>query len=124
MSRNLCSTECRVCGAELRPSEPPRPPTAEDCGRFVQHMSGYLVAKADCRDCGAKFLAWMHSPRGGYANDHGVTDSSWRHSFNDEPSRKDAPDECVIVTETYVTPTDTYPYYTTRTVRRVRRKDQ
>lgn len=90
MSRNLSTTCCYHCGADVVLVGPERP--LEGHGTY----EGMIVADAECPVCLASYLAWVGPPpndphddrRGG---EQGFYDLSYRHSFNDEPDERDLP---------------------------------
>lgn len=95
MSRNLCRTDCDVCGAEPVTLGAIRRITKEDAGRYFHEYQGMLVADAECPDCNARYLAWV-KPAPGHRETHGFYgpiyyDLSYRSTFNDEPGPEDLP---------------------------------
>lgn len=86
MSRNLARTDCYFCGGHVVDVEEPREITAEDCGAYLETYAGMTVANAECRVCGAKYLAWVTT----LFSWHG-RDLSFRSTFNDEPGDADMP---------------------------------
>lgn len=96
MSRNLCRTDCYYCAGQVVLDEPPRGITRKDCGAYMDHYEGMLVAHASCEDCKGKYLAWVTQPpkyrwRASANNERGFYDLSFRSSFNDEDNPEDWP---------------------------------
>lgn len=98
MSRNLCRVNCVFCEGDVRPSEAPRPITADEAGVYFSEYEGMLVARAACVYCEAPYLAWIDERRRvkGARNDYAAVgqshlDLSHYHSFNDEPALEDLP---------------------------------
>lgn len=103
VSRNLYKTDCHFCRGEVVKEEDPRPLTLGEAGVYWQLRDGYsyegmICADAKCRDCGAKYLAWIDlSACAGYGtrsqtNPGGIIlDLSFRSTFNDEPGNEDMP---------------------------------
>lgn len=104
MSRNLCSTSCAICHAEVLLEEPPRPATATDVGPHYadRYVGALVVANAKCRACEAKYLAWVSHDflsgggcsrwqRQPYEGGPPFVDLSFRAAFNDEPAAADLP---------------------------------
>ncbi len=97
MSRNLCKTNCDVCGHDVMLLEPERAITESDTGpHYFAEFRGLLVANAECPMCLAKYLAWVRWPNSGssWGNRHDGThfDLSYREAFDDEPSAADLPE--------------------------------
>jgi hypothetical protein len=101
MSRNLGRTDCDVCGGDVLHEEGERLITPEETGPYWKEYEGMLVANAHCRDCEAKYLAWVRGPKTwGFGHGHlssenyqpnGHIDLSYRAAFNDEPADADLP---------------------------------
>ena len=100
MSRNIGLTDCRICYGPVELIEAPRPATEADCGPLLAYYQpGFMVALAHCRDCSAKYLAWVDVPgRGGHLQRtpgdlRPFVDLSFRSTFNDEPGPEDLPSQ-------------------------------
>lgn len=99
MSRNLCSTDCDRCGADVVLEEKARPMRPDEAGCFFSKYGAMLVANASCEECGARYLAWCDPAwRYAIAPAHpmplpacGFFDLSYRAAFNDEPDPEDLP---------------------------------
>lgn len=99
MSRNIGSTSCEFCPGAVVCEEAPRPITRKEAGPYFEEYEGMLVADAECKDCCAKYLAWLKSAPRGYQESVRVDDSgrllpfdlSYRSTFNDEPGEADLP---------------------------------
>ncbi len=97
MSRNIAEgTSCYFCGSKLELEEKARPITEAEAGvYFSEYETWLLVAKAHCRLCLTRYLAWM-SCHPGWLSSHdgdeqGIVDLSFRSTFNDEPGVEDMP---------------------------------
>lgn len=87
MSRNLCRTDCITCRGRVLLTGVPHP--YEFNGR-----PGWVIADAECEDCGTKYSAWINAPggsRGQPRTAYGFFDLSYRSTFNDEPGEDDVP---------------------------------
>lgn len=94
MSRNLCETSCSWCNGEVILEEAGRPILEEECGAYFREYRSMLVANAHCRECEAKYLAWVDWPGNSYwtnKGDRAFMDLSFRSTFNDEPGLEDQP---------------------------------
>lgn len=102
MSRNLGDTSCRICNDAVRLDEQARPISERDTGAAMfPNYEGLLVANARCRNCDAKYLAWVDAGSNRRLNqghwqrrqndDREFVDLSFRSSFNDEPGPDDLP---------------------------------
>jgi hypothetical protein len=93
VSRNLCRTDCYFCEGAIVLAEPWRAIERSDCGRYLDEYEGMPVAKAECVDCQAKYLAWGWHPNPSWPRGlpFAVCDLSFRSTFNDEPGAEDMP---------------------------------
>lgn len=100
MSRNLCQTDCEFCKGVVTLDEQARSITEAETGPYFPEYRGMLVANATCRQCRAKYLAWVDdrptgkpwSTHAGDGNKLGFFDLSFRAAFNDEPADEDMPE--------------------------------
>jgi hypothetical protein len=104
MSTNLCYKTCVHCGAELELRETPRLVTQEDAGGFFPRYKGMMVAKAECPDCLARYMAWMTDPpsfnypvASRHPFDGTIYDLSYQSSFDDQPDPEDLPRYRIVV---------------------------
>ena len=100
MSRNCAGgTNCQVCDGHVLHEEAERPIARKEAGPYFEEYEGMLVANAHCRDCEAKYLAWVRGPKSwtyghmAWSNytPNGHVDLSYRSTFNDEPGEADKP---------------------------------
>lgn len=95
MSRNLCDTSCWYCDEGVNQGSvvligPIAPITEKQAGCYYEEFKALLVGDAECKDCRAKYLAWMSDIQGNELFDE-IGDLSFRSTFNDEPGAADAP---------------------------------
>jgi hypothetical protein len=94
VSRNLGTNVCYFCSGGVTLKEPPREIRPDEARAYIDEYAGMVVAKAECVDCEAKYLAWVKPAPG-----HGPTmhsegpffDLSFRSTFNDEYGPADVP---------------------------------
>lgn len=95
MSRNRCSTDC-VCGTPLelgvhKASELMTPAQYAELSpsarRYQDCTTGYLFLRHECDICGAVLAVWFEQKMSGWV----PYDTSYFHSFDDEPGREDQP---------------------------------
>lgn len=100
MSRNLARTDCAFCSGTVALGEVPRPITLGEAGVYLDEYRGMLVARAECVDCEAKYLAWVQPPAGPphwgrptlpLTEPAPFYDLSFRSTFNDEHGPADVP---------------------------------
>lgn len=99
MSRNLGEVHCAFCSGPVIHTEEPRPITPQEAGPYFDHYRNALFAAAECRECGAPYLAWVAMPAWNrdarrepwLGKDRQHFDLSHRHAFNDEPDPEDMP---------------------------------
>lgn len=82
-------------------TEEPREITQEECGPYFSWAMGMIVARAQCVDCAAPYLAWIDGRNSGigrpcpYEDEEEdgpkIRDLSHYHAFNDEPGSQDYP---------------------------------
>ena len=100
MSRNLGRSDCYFCHGTVVHDERPRPITQDEAGVYFPEYEGMLVARSHCRDCEAKYLAWVrgrtdwiygHFAHKNYYGEGCHVDLSFLSTFNDEPGDEDKP---------------------------------
>lgn len=98
MSRNLSRTTCRTCDGQVILTDIP----------YVHRHNAerIVVANAECKDCGTRYLAWLNEPDadrrfpvGHRMDEHGggFYDLSYRSTFNDEPGITDIPNKVEVI---------------------------
>ena len=104
MSRNLLRKDCAICYSDdIEIEEPPRPIKPHECRGYEKEYVGQLeVANARCKNCDAKYLAWVRHrftgsgphdkwSREPFGDGPPFVDLSFRAAFNDEPAAEDLP---------------------------------
>lgn len=86
MSRNLCRTDCHVCGSDVVVTGPAVKPR---WGPLTMRGEVIRLADGHCRACKAQYSAWI-DPCGE------VVDLSYRSTFNDEPGPADIPEGTTV----------------------------
>ena len=98
MSKNLGYRTCVHCGAKPELREEPHLVTREEAEGLFHHYEGMIVAKAECPDCLAKYMAWMTDPNPTrHPFDGEIYDLSYYDSFDDQPHPQDLPSYRIVV---------------------------